>query len=172
MKATETHINTHIKPELSVSVCFCRNLVRLMEDRGLSAKRLGDDIGCSHTTILDWIKNGARPRPGMVKRIADYFGTTPQALLQPPGAVRVFTALPEPKDIAAFVREKPAEATELMLRLIEAQNASNDLVIKIKGYDKLTPAAEADATIAEAEAEVKQSRRGRDRTGGSGRKTA
>lgn len=59
---------------------FATNLKYLRDERKLSNYRLAMDLGCSQSTIKNWISGDNTPHPKMQKTIADYFGITVDAL--------------------------------------------------------------------------------------------
>jgi transcriptional regulator with XRE-family HTH domain len=61
-------------------VQFATNLKYLRDERKLSNYRLAMDLGCSQSTIKNWISGDNTPHPKMQKTIADYFGITVDAL--------------------------------------------------------------------------------------------
>ncbi len=56
------------------------NLKYLRDERKLSNYRLAMDLGCSQSTVKNWISGDNTPHPKMQKTIADYFGITVDAL--------------------------------------------------------------------------------------------
>jgi hypothetical protein len=46
------------------------------------------------------------------------------------------TDLPSPKDLEAFLRQNPEEATSLLLRLLQAQREAGNLTLQIQGYTR------------------------------------
>lgn len=59
---------------------FATNLKYLRDERKLSNYRLAMDLGCSQSTVKNWISGDNTPHPKMQKTIADYFGITVDAL--------------------------------------------------------------------------------------------
>lgn len=59
---------------------FATNLKYLRDKRKLSNYRLAMDLGCSQSTVKNWISGDNTPHPKMQKTIADYFGITVDAL--------------------------------------------------------------------------------------------
>ena len=59
---------------------FATNLKYLRDERKLSNYRLAMDLGCSQSTVKNWISCDNTPHPKMQKTIADYFGITVDAL--------------------------------------------------------------------------------------------
>lgn len=66
-----------------MSKTFGEHLKLLMEQRNLSAAKLGKVIGCNPKTILEWTDKGGRmPRdPKHIKALAEYFNVSVHALL-------------------------------------------------------------------------------------------
>ena len=63
-----------------IFVQFATNLKYLRDERKLSNYRLAMDLGCSQSTVKNWISGDNIPHPKMQKTIADYFGITVDAL--------------------------------------------------------------------------------------------
>lgn len=59
---------------------FWENLIRLCNENGISPNGVCSALGFSNATATKW-KSGAVPRYSTVKKIADYFGITPDELL-------------------------------------------------------------------------------------------
>ena len=60
---------------------FGDNLKKLRKERGISQKKLADDLFMSQQAIAKWELDKASPNPEMVKKIAEYFGVTTDHLL-------------------------------------------------------------------------------------------
>ncbi len=55
---------------------FYERVKRLCELRGISVSKLTDDLGFSKSAGTTWKTSSGSPRPGTIKKIADYFGIT------------------------------------------------------------------------------------------------
>lgn len=47
-------------------------IVRLMAQNGLTQMALSEAVGVAQRSVSDWV-NGSRPRPKMIRKLADYF---------------------------------------------------------------------------------------------------
>ena len=66
-------------PKSSVTTRGCnlivsRNLSRIMQERGISRRRLSNDLNIKYTTICDWVKGHSVPRVKSLSLLAGYFG--------------------------------------------------------------------------------------------------
>lgn len=59
---------------------FWKNFEKLCVFKGISANGVCKDLGFSNATATHW-KQGAKPNNSTLKRIADYFGVTPESLV-------------------------------------------------------------------------------------------
>ena len=59
---------------------FWKNFEKLCVLKGISANGVCKDLGFSNATATHW-KQGAKPNNSTLKRIADYFGVTPESLV-------------------------------------------------------------------------------------------
>ena len=59
---------------------FGENLTRIQAERGVTNYRIAKEIDVNQTSIVNW-KNGTRPHPRNVKRLADYFNVPVDELL-------------------------------------------------------------------------------------------
>lgn len=59
---------------------FAENLARIQEERGVTNYRIAKEIDVNQTSIVNW-KNGTKPHPRNVKRLADYFNVSVDELL-------------------------------------------------------------------------------------------
>lgn len=53
----------------------------LCRQKGVKPGRAADEIGLSRATVTNWKKNGYTPRGETLRRLAEYFGVTPDRLL-------------------------------------------------------------------------------------------
>ena len=60
---------------------FWDNLIKLCNNKGISPNGVCSALGLSNATATKW-KSGAVPRHTTIKKIADYFGVEPDALLK------------------------------------------------------------------------------------------
>lgn len=51
-----------------------QNLTRIMQERGISRRKLSNDLNIKYTTICDWIKGHSVPRAKSLTALAGYFG--------------------------------------------------------------------------------------------------
>ena len=65
---------------MCIFVQFAKNLKYMRDERKLSNYRLAMDLGCSQSTVKNWISGDNTPRPKMQKTIADYFWITVDAI--------------------------------------------------------------------------------------------
>lgn len=54
---------------------------RLIEERGISIRKMCADLGISPSSITDWKKGRSVPKLDKMQRIADYFGVTVEYLM-------------------------------------------------------------------------------------------
>lgn len=59
---------------------FAENLARIQAERGVTNYRIAKEIDVNQTSIVNW-KNGTKPHPRNVKRLADYFNVSVDELL-------------------------------------------------------------------------------------------
>lgn len=59
---------------------FSTNLCKLMEANNINSYKLAKGIGVHISTVTNW-KDGANPKVEHLKRVADFFGVTTDALL-------------------------------------------------------------------------------------------
>lgn len=59
---------------------FWENFEKLCAFKGISANGACKELGFSNAAATHW-KQGAKPNNSTLKRIADYFGVTPESLL-------------------------------------------------------------------------------------------
>ena len=53
---------------------FSKKLRELMEDRHVSKYKLANTLGCSQSSVANWLKGATKPANGYVYAIVDYFG--------------------------------------------------------------------------------------------------
>lgn len=59
------------------------NLARLQAERGETNYRLAKEIDVAQTSIKNWKDGACRPHPRHIKKLANHFGVTVDALLNP-----------------------------------------------------------------------------------------
>ncbi len=62
-------------------MAFCDNLRELLEDRGVTQKRLAQDLKVAASTIGGYVQGTSEPDFDMLKRIARYFDVSADFLL-------------------------------------------------------------------------------------------
>lgn len=61
-------------------MAYAKNLCDLMEKTGTSSCKLAKGIGVHVSTVTNW-RDGGQPKVDHLRRVADYFGVTVDALL-------------------------------------------------------------------------------------------
>lgn len=126
------------------------NIIALCNQHGISPTALSNDIGISAAVFGRW-RDGVNPQPRMLKKVADYFGITVEALtsedlsqikkaeLQPLENV-VFYQVPVFESVSAgfgaLANENIVDYMPLPFRT--ESEAKESLVIKVKG-DSMQP---------------------------------
>lgn len=59
---------------------FAKRLNELMQITGISRYRISKEIGCSPSTVTNWL-NGTDPTADRIQQVADYFGVSADYLL-------------------------------------------------------------------------------------------
>ena len=62
---------------------FWKNFIHYCNSKNVKPNQVTRSIGMSNAAATDW-KNGSVPRDTTLKKIADYFGITPEDLLRDP----------------------------------------------------------------------------------------
>lgn len=57
-------------------------LQKLLDDRHITAYKLGKDTGIPISTMTSWKKGECNPKADKLKKIADYFGVTIEYFLE------------------------------------------------------------------------------------------
>jgi transcriptional regulator with XRE-family HTH domain len=98
---------------------------RLCTDKGVSMRKMVTEIGLSEAVSVKW-RDGGNPSAKTLKAVADYFGTTPKALLaatEGDSAVILEPSLPSDGRIFKLEREIDwlKAVVESQQRIIESQ---------------------------------------------------
>lgn len=56
-------------------------ILNLLSDRGITAKKLTEDLDISNSSVTDW-KKGSKPSCDVIVKLSDYFGVTTDFLLK------------------------------------------------------------------------------------------
>lgn len=110
---------------------FWENFVRLCAEHNTKPNPVAKELGFSSGSVTDW-KNGKKPRPTTVQKIADYFGVTVDDLLQekkPPAAemeedeltelLQELKTRPEMRMLFSLAKGATKEDVELAVQIIE-----------------------------------------------------
>lgn len=62
-------------------MAFYENYISLCNAAHKSPSAVASELGISSASVTGW-GQGAKPRTATLRRVADYFGTTPEALLR------------------------------------------------------------------------------------------
>ena len=57
-------------------------ILKLMEEKNITAYRLSKEIGISQATLSNWKRRNCLPRVDVLKKLADYFGVTVDYFLE------------------------------------------------------------------------------------------
>ena len=57
-------------------------ILKLMEEKNITAYRLSKEIGISQSTLSNWKRRNCLPRVDVLKKLADYFGVTVDYFLE------------------------------------------------------------------------------------------
>lgn len=101
----------------------------LLDRKGVLQKQFALDIGVSQPTVSDWIHNRKDPRGENLKKVAEYFGVTPDIIKDvsitqddiPFGQQSRETATPkthEARILSAGIDKMPARDRERALRMV------------------------------------------------------
>jgi len=100
---------------------------RLCAESGKSVTEVANAIGIAPTTAYDWIKNGAEPRIGTKRKLADYFGVsiavfigneTPKITVPP--AVPVSVVTNDELRVLSLLRSLTEQEKETIMTMLEA----------------------------------------------------
>ena len=101
---------------------MARNIIRYMEEKGVTRQQLCDDLGFKYSTFRDWVKGITYPRIGKVEAMANYFGCEKSDLIEDkekkPAKNDGLTE--NQKLLMEFVRSVPDEKAALVLRTMKA----------------------------------------------------
>lgn len=67
---------------LGNKMVFSKNLRRLMNEKGVSAKELSKTLDFPYTTLLSWLKAENYPRIDKIEAMAGYFGVLKSDLIE------------------------------------------------------------------------------------------
>lgn len=65
----------------NIRTIFASNIGFLMQEAGISRKKVCSDLGVKYTTFCDWINGRTIPREDQLIKLGDYFGMKPGDLL-------------------------------------------------------------------------------------------
>ena len=131
---------------------FWENLTRLCNNKGISPNGVCNDLGLSNATSTKW-KNGATPRPATLKKIADYFGVTPDSLIgnannqqlnfTPPNITEDYTTFPVIGEVAAgynsiAMEDWCGDTVDIPDSYLRGHSVSDFFVLKVRG-DSMYP---------------------------------
>lgn len=60
---------------------FIERLLSLIKEKGITRKKMLDDLGLANGSFVNWQTRGSIPNAETLSRIADYFGVTSDYLL-------------------------------------------------------------------------------------------
>ena len=96
---------------------FYDRFIQLCSEKGVKPTPLVVSMGLSSSNVSQW-KKGSTPRPAILKKLADYFGVSPEYLMFGDDAQKNPAALPDDGMDADF-REKYEMLTDDQKKLIE-----------------------------------------------------
>lgn len=121
------------------------NLNRLMKERGLSQKRVADDLGIRPTTFSGWVKGKFYPRIDKIELMADYFNVEKSSLIEPKGhldKLETFKDITQVPVIGAIACGNPITAEQNIDEYMPAPSASlptgENFYLRCKG-DSMNP---------------------------------
>ena len=120
-----------------IFVKFNEILNNLMAEAGYSNYRLAKEVGCSQTTVANWLRGHNEPHIMMFQKIADVFGVSVE-YLQGETTDRSIKKAPAPKDERIAAMEgRIAMLVDLFERL--PPDDQNDVLYQLlaKAHDQL-----------------------------------
>lgn len=108
-------------------VNFSEHLALLLRQRGLTQKRLAQEVSVSEPTVVKWLK-GSTPFADALNRLASFFGLHPDFLLSPAPYKLVFEEAAREAELIA----DPVERSRVYNELVRQKTRS--LMERQKGY--------------------------------------
>lgn len=68
--------------DLGNKAIMAQNIQRLMDKRGVTRKKLADDLNLSYTTLSSWLQADSYPRIDKIEMMANYFGVNKADLVE------------------------------------------------------------------------------------------
>ena len=98
------------------------NILRYMDEKGVTRQQVCDDLGFRYSTFRDWVKGITYPRIGRVEAMASYFGCEKSDLIEDkekkPAENGRLTE--KQKMLMDIVQSLPPEKEDLILRTLQA----------------------------------------------------
>lgn len=96
---------------------MAKNILRYMEAKGVTNKRICDDLDIKYTTFMDWIKGKTYPRIGKVEIMAHYFNCEKSDLIEDKnGQPSEIKELPDlDREIFSLIKVLPIEQKRFIL---------------------------------------------------------
>lgn len=101
----------YVKYDDDQRIELCKNLKRLMDEKGVTKTQLSRKLGWSYNTINYWLRGDRVPDKTGIEAICDYFGIDDVELLGSPMKVRTFAYYKNDTLIAFGTMEKIADQT-------------------------------------------------------------
>ncbi|CAI2620230.1 LexA repressor [Apilactobacillus kunkeei] len=121
------------------------NLHRLLHDRGISQRKVANDLNISPTTFSSWVNGIFYPRIDKIEKLADYFNVKKSALIEPNGddsEIKVFKDITQVPVIGNIACGDPITAIQNVEEYMPAPSSSlpvgNNFYLRCDG-DSMKP---------------------------------
>lgn len=100
---------------------MAENILRFMEQKGVTNQQVCDALDLKYTTFRDWIKGVTYPRIGKVEAMANYFGCEKSDLIEKKEKPTEYDGLSEKRRaLIEFAQSVPEDKAEMILRVMKS----------------------------------------------------
>lgn len=102
---------------------FKDNLLRVINERGLTQIEIAEAIGVSPQTFNTWVNGKAIPRMNKMQALADYFGIPKSALIdkeQPASKTEQILSDPDMKELFSIAKKASPEERKQFIKIAKA----------------------------------------------------
>ena len=101
---------------------MARNIMKYMNEKGVTASELCQTLGFKHNTFSDWVNAKAYPRIDKIEMMANYFGVSKACLVEESPAIS-YVLTSDEFGIIELYRKSDPDTKEIIKRLLAYSDA-------------------------------------------------
>lgn len=113
---------------------MARNILRYLNEQGLTAADLCKDLGIKSNTFSDWVNAKSYPRIDKIEMMANYFGVSKAALVEDSPVLPFGNLSKHEELVIAFYRNSDDSIKKIIDKILDLDQFENARVRRLSAY--------------------------------------